>query len=219
MGLPKMKFTSNTIGMLILAVTIAMIIASLHYDATPPSEVPEPPVPPVEPLKPVGPELPLMSVVEVSVESSGGMFQGGGLRVGDIVVTSVMIFIGNDQIITVDGIKTDIVKRDDNLGLVALRSDVTVENLNEYFNEVPCPPVGSQTKIAGPRDYRVRIFRYMSEMDRMIISGDVPAHAAGYPVMFGIDVVGIVVGLNSANVRQGIAVSRQGLMKFIRGDE
>lgn len=227
--LPKMKlrFTSSTVGVLILVVTISLIIVSVRYDAIIEirSETPEPPIPTVTLVDPIVdpivvpapkevPEVPLICVVEVVVESLSGMYQGGGLRVGNIIVTSAMIFVGDNQIITVDGIETFIIKRDDSLGLVALQSEVTVENLSE----VPCPPVGVQAKIAGPRDYQVEIFRYMSNRDQMILTGDVPTYAAGYPVMFGIDVVGIVVGLNSANVRQGIAVSKQGLVKFLSGD-
>jgi len=69
--------------------------------------------------------------------------------------------------------------------------------------------------IAGLGYYKVEIDRYMDDGDRMILTGTVPVHTVGYPVMLGIDVVGLVVGLNRMNVKQGIAVSLQGLEKFI----
>lgn len=194
------KFSSNLIGALIIGITVCLIIASLQYDNTKTViDTPEPPVPVVD------------VTIEVSVESSSGVYQGGGLRVGDIIVTSAMIFNGNDQIVTVDGIETEVIRRDDRLGLVALKSSITFKNKN--VNRVPS--IGEVVTLLGPRHYDVEIFRYMSEGDRMILSGANPAYAAGYPVMQGDNLVGIVVGLNSADIKQLIAVSSQGLAKFL----
>lgn len=211
MKLPKLKLTSSTVGGLILLVTSCFIIFSVRYDFV--TQVPEPLVPDVvepdfEPIR-----LPLYELTEVTVESSSGLYQGGGLRVGDIVVTSAMIFNGEDQIVTIEGIITEVVYHDAALGLVALRGVKTFETL---YN-MPNPPVGTQLMISGLRQCRVKVSRYMDDGDRMIISGDVPVYSTGYPVMMGIDVVGLVVGLNSVDVKQGIAVSLQGLEKFIGG--
>ncbi len=224
--LPKMKlrFTSGTVGVLILIITICFIVVSIRYDAIRlmSVEISEPPIPVRQPVhrglmvptdapQEEVPYLSLNSIVEVSVESLNGMYQGGGLRIGNVVVTSAMIFNGRSQIVTVNGVETEIIKRDDSLGLIALRSRI----ISEALDDCPSTPTGEAAQIVGTRNYDVKVFRYISDRNRMILTGDIPAHAAGYPVMQGTSVIGLVIGLNSANVRQGIAVSKQGLVKFI----
>jgi len=218
-NLSKLKFTSGIIGGLILIVTISMIAVSIRYDSVieiPAVEVPEPPVPVIIPVieVPEVPEVPETDhniIVEVSVESLSGMYQGGGLRVGNVVVSSVMIFIGRSQIVTVDGVEAEIIKRDDRLGLIALSSEFNSMSINDE----PCLPPGESATIFGTRKYDVEVFRYVKDQDWMILTGDIPANAAGYPVMQGSNVIGLVIGLNSANVKQGIAASKQGLVKFL----
>jgi len=213
----KFKFTSGIVGVLIIIITLSLIAVSIQYNATNVMvEVPEPPLPVVKP------EPSLNVIVEIAVESSSGLYHGGGLRVGNIIVTSAMLFNGDDQVVTVEGLETKIIRRDDRLGLVALQSSKTFDN--EVIGYVPSvdkivnTPVGETAMVSSPNPYDVEIFRYFSDGDRMILIGEDTSATAGYPVLQGDVIIGITIGLNSADIDQVIAVSSEGLVKFITGD-
>ncbi len=130
------------------------------------------------------------------------------------VLTSTMIFTHGGDITVGTGrfiFTATISHRDDELGLVALKCDLRKGTSSANITEFPSIPPGVLVQ-AGENE--VNTLEYMNDY-WVILDGSFPADVTGLPVSQNGELVGIIVGLNRANMKQAIMVSNRGIREFV----
>ena len=204
------------------AAFLVMVVLALFQSHSDPEvdalryELKFPESPPVERVY-----TPSECVVEVSnYMSDGRRSHGRGVIVKDhgktFVLTSSMIFTHEGEI-AVDYVNVrytaEIINQNDVWGLVALECSFMEGTRYTKINEFPNHPPDTQVLVGNWGE--VNVLEYAND-DWVILDGNLPAGATGMPTENAGGLVGIIVGLNRANVKQAIMVGNRAIREFTK---
>ncbi len=197
------------IGIVIICVCMCFVPANVTISESP--EVQEAPVP----VTVTSTSDPVARVIVA--QTDGVLVVGGGVLVGDTLVTSEMLFtkpfksilvLINEEEITAklltkrDGLAALKVGRDDGL-------EISVGGLE--IGE------GGTTAVSG-RYYSVSAVSHVLNNDNwVLVDGDIPITCTGDPVYRGGELVGVIVGINKTNNEQAIMMNVTGIVEFLAG--
>lgn len=202
-------------GIVSMVIIIIISIITMLY---------QPPVDQVQPLP--TPELPIAHIytpsecmVEVSNHlKNGSRPYGKGVIVEHngmtFVLTSSMIFTHNGEI-TIDyrnvRYAAEIIHDSEVWGLTALKCSLLSDTPSIEINDYPNHPPDTQVVVGNWGE--VNTLEYMND-DWVIVDGNLPASATGMPTENAGELVGIIIGLNRANMKQAIMVGNRAIREF-----